>query len=171
VPGAAHAHQSGANRGLSSWKLDLFPGLCLRVIDSDAEHGKTLLQLLGTRPSPVSCRKFGFQSAIYFERITRSRQFMGKSDHLVPFAYRAHRRQLFSVSRSNRASGPRFDEMPSPRAALTTSASHPIAIGPLSHPSQAEGGRAASDVGGLFSPHSDFVSSRPLPPHFRQGAG
>ncbi len=75
------------------------------------------------------------------------------------------------VSRSNRASGPRFDEMPSPRAALTTSASHPIAIGPLSHPSQAEGGRAASDVGGLFSPHSDFVSSRPLPPHFRQGAG
>ncbi len=65
-----HARKKRFNRSLSSWKLDLLSSLCLRVINSDLERGKALLQLFRTRSGSVSGRKFGFQSAINFERVT-----------------------------------------------------------------------------------------------------
>ena len=62
-----HAHQ---NQNLHRWKLDLFPSLCLGVIDSNPKHGKTLLQLFCTGLGSVPGRKLGFESAVNFERAT-----------------------------------------------------------------------------------------------------
>jgi hypothetical protein len=61
-----HARQ----RSLSSRKLDFFPCLCLRVINSDAKPGKALLELFRTRLGSVPGRKLGFQPAINFEGVT-----------------------------------------------------------------------------------------------------
>ena len=61
-----HARQ----KSLNSRKLDFFPCLGLRVINSDAKHGKALLELLRTRLGSVPGRKLGFQPAINFEGVT-----------------------------------------------------------------------------------------------------
>ena len=53
-----------------SLQLDFLASLCLRVIDSDLEHGKTLLQLFRARLGSVPGCKFGLESAVDFERIT-----------------------------------------------------------------------------------------------------
>jgi hypothetical protein len=68
----------------SRW-LDVLARLCLRVIDSDSEHGKTLLEFFRARLGSVPGRKFGLESTIDFQRITGSRQITG-NDHLIPFA-------------------------------------------------------------------------------------
>src|SRR5258705_1918454 len=56
--------------GLDSRQLDVLASLCLRVIDSDLEHGKTLLQLFRARLGTIPRRKFSLESAVDFERIT-----------------------------------------------------------------------------------------------------
>ena len=53
-----------------SLQLDFLASLCLRVIDSDFEHGKTLLQLFRARLGTIPRRKFSLESAVDFERIT-----------------------------------------------------------------------------------------------------
>lgn len=53
-----------------SLQLDFLASLCLRVIDSDLEHGKTLLQLFPACLGSVPGRKFSLESAVDFERIT-----------------------------------------------------------------------------------------------------
>lgn len=53
-----------------SRQLDVLASLCLRVVDSDFEHGKTFLQLFGARLCSVPGRKFGLESAVDFECIT-----------------------------------------------------------------------------------------------------
>jgi len=53
-----------------SRQLDFLASLCLRVIDSDLEHGKTLLQLFRACPRAILGRKFSLESAVDFERIT-----------------------------------------------------------------------------------------------------
>ena len=69
--GACRARKTkSSNRSLGPWKLDLFPRLGLCVIDPHLKHGKTLLQLFRTCPGPILGRKFGFESAIDFERET-----------------------------------------------------------------------------------------------------
>jgi len=55
---------------LDSRQLDVLASLCLRVIDSDLEHGKTLLQLFRARLGTIPRRKFSLESAVDFERIT-----------------------------------------------------------------------------------------------------
>jgi hypothetical protein len=72
------------NGWLSLRKLDLFASPGLGVVDSDAEHGKPLLQFLSTCPSAVPGRKLGLKSAIHFERITRSRHCRHRRDHSIP---------------------------------------------------------------------------------------
>src|SRR5258707_10463847 len=49
-----------------SRQLDFLASLCLRVIDSDFEHGKPLLQLFGARLGSVPGRKLGLESAVDF---------------------------------------------------------------------------------------------------------
>jgi hypothetical protein len=53
-----------------SLQLDFLASLCLRVIDTDLEHGKTLLQLFPACLGSVPGRKFSLESAVDFERIT-----------------------------------------------------------------------------------------------------
>src|SRR5690348_12101342 len=55
---------------LCSWGQDLFPSHGLCIVNSDPKHGKTLLQLFGTRLGSVSGRKLGLQPTIHFERVT-----------------------------------------------------------------------------------------------------
>lgn len=60
---------------------NFFAHLCLRIVNSDPEHGKALLQLLCPSDCPISGRELRFQSTIYFERITVIGQFRSSSDH------------------------------------------------------------------------------------------
>ena len=53
-----------------SRQLDVLASLCLRVIDSDLEHGKTHLQLFRPGLGTIPRRKFGLEAAVDFERIT-----------------------------------------------------------------------------------------------------
>lgn len=57
-----------------SWKLDFLSPLCQSVVNPHLKHGKALLQFLRSCPSPIAGRKFGFDSAVDFERKTRSRK-------------------------------------------------------------------------------------------------
>src|SRR5215218_7273036 len=70
---------------LESQDLDFLARISLRVIDPDLKHGKTLLELFSTWPGTVSGSKFGFESAVYFKRETRGRQFTVGCNHFFPF--------------------------------------------------------------------------------------
>jgi hypothetical protein len=97
-PGAALAARASKN----SRKLDFFPCLCLRVINSDVKHGKALLELFRTRLGSVPGRKLGFQPAVNFEGVTEAGSPGAAATILI--LRLADRRRLLSVSRSSHAS-------------------------------------------------------------------
>ncbi len=70
---------------LESEDLDFLARIRLHVIDPDLKHEKTLLEFFSTCPGTVSGSKFGFEAAVYFKRVTGSRQFTGGCNNFFPF--------------------------------------------------------------------------------------
>lgn len=83
-PRLADAHKQKNPLTLESEDLDFLARIGLRVIDPDLKHGKTLLEFFSTCPCAILGCKFGFQSAIHFERVTRGRQFTIGCNHFIP---------------------------------------------------------------------------------------
>ena len=70
--GSVHKNPGAACRAyieLSLLERYLFSSPCLRIVDSDPKHRKTLLQFLCACLCSISGRKLGFQSTIHFERV------------------------------------------------------------------------------------------------------